>query len=329
MPTQTPTYTSLTALSSPLIDTIVTTTLIGITTSSVTTSTSGSPTLTTPLLAENILTLQQYPTSDSSILALTNALNQLPSSSNPTYQNLTPTSDISDATVLLLETSSSNNSNINQVTTSSGNLSSSSIQQQQSSPSNVSSTSRSSVQSHFPLTLPHIDEDDEDENCQSGIALLLQQDHAALRIVENKVQSDNLISLYANTNNNVKSFSSTDSSSSSINTSALTPSPKIKVSRIKFNQQQIPLSLSSSSTSSESETSVTTTIPKSEDNKSPNKMQAESGSIAELQKYQNKYLKNRRHTLAANTAINLRWVMRFYFNYPELWFIIAHIITNL
>jgi hypothetical protein len=153
------------------------------------------------------------------------------------------------------------------------------------------------------LTLPHIDEDDEDENCPSGVLL---QERVALRVVENKVQSDNLISLYANTNNNVKSFSSTDSSSSSINSTALTPSPKITVSRIKFTQQQIPLSLSSSSTSSESESSVATTIPQLEESKSPNKMQAESGSIAELQKYQNKYLKNRRHTLAANTAINLR-----------------------
>lgn len=39
-------------------------------------------------------------------------------------------------------------------------------------------------------------------------------------------------------------------------------------------------------------------------------MQAESGSIAELQKYHNKYLKNRRHTLANTAAINLRWVAK-------------------
>ncbi len=267
-----------TQFSSPLIDTIVTTTQ----TSSVTTAAIGSPSPTTPLL-----THLNYP--DSSTPALTIALDQLSSISKPNsstiHSSLTPLSTNNSDN---LATPSTPNSNINQATTS-GNLSSNT---QQSSPSNVSSATRSSVQSHFPLTLPHIDEDDEDENC-SNVALLQQQkQHKALRIVENKVQSDNLLSC-----NNAKSFSSTDSSTS--------PSPKIKVLRIKFNQQQAPLTLSSSSPSSESETSVTTTIQR-EESKSPNKMQAESGSIAELQKYQNKYLKNRRHTLAANTAINLR-----------------------
>jgi hypothetical protein len=121
-----------------------------------------------------------------------------------------------------------------------------------------------------------------------------------MRVVENKVQNDNLINL-----NNVKSFSDCTPASASLLSALLTtPSPKIKVSKVKFSQQQpqaLPASLSSS-TSSESESTVRES---GGDSVSPNKMQAETGTIAELQKYQNKYLKNRRHTLA-NTAINLR-----------------------
>jgi hypothetical protein len=146
-----------------------------------------------------------------------------------------------------------------------------------------------------------------------------------LRVVDKKVQNDNLLNLNANSINNVKNFSSTiDCTSTQLpSTSALTPSPKIKVSRIKFNnqqqqqqqQQQAQQTPSlSSSASSDSEPSVATIqqqLP-SCDSISPNRMQAESGSIAELQKYQNKYLKNRRHTLAANTAINLRWAIFLY-----------------
>lgn len=40
------------------------------------------------------------------------------------------------------------------------------------------------------------------------------------------------------------------------------------------------------------------------------KMQAEQGSIGDLQKYHSRYLKNRRHTLA-----NVRWVLIFIFNF--------------
>lgn len=290
------TYTTLTALSSPLIDTIVTTTLIGITTASVTTSASSSPTLTTPLLGENIRTSNANP--EATYTALTNALSSLPTA--------TPSSSSC--------TSSTNSSSSNQST---GNLSSSQQQQQQqsstSSPSNVSASRLS--QSHI-LTLPHIDEDDEDENGHVSLPLRVSS-----YIVRKIVQTDNLINLNAGSstgNNNVKNLPSNNNESTTTATSSsLTPSPKIKVSRIKFTQQQQPqqqpLSLSlSSSTSSDSESSVATIHQQqnisssSGDNVSPNKMQAESGSIAELQKYHNKYLKNRRHTLANTAAINLR-----------------------
>lgn len=293
---QTPTYTSITALSSPLIDTIVTTTLIGLTTASVTTSASSSPTLTTPLLGEPFRTpTTNYP--EASFSAITNALTSLPHSSSPAAN-----------------TSSNSNQSTGTATSSS----------QQQSPSNVS-VSRMS-QSHV-LTLPHIDEDDEDDN---GLVPLRVSSY----LVRNKVQNDNLINLNAGNNNNNSSCNSKNLSSNINNesstttaatsSSSLTPSPKIKVSRIKFTQQQqqpqqLPQSLSlSSSTSSESESSVATihqqTISSSSgggDNVSPNKMQAESGSIAELQKYHNKYLKNRRHTLANTAAITLRWVAKF------------------
>lgn len=166
------------------------------------------------------------------------------------------------------------------------------------------------TQSHV-LTLPHIDEDDEDEN---GHVPLPQR--VSKYLVINKVQNDNLINLNAG-NNNSKNLSSNNNEPSTAGSLSLTPSPKIKVSRIKFTQQPQPpqqqLSLSlSSSASSDSESSIATIHPQqnisssSGENVSPNKMQAESGTIAELQKYHNKYLKNRRHTLANTAAINLR-----------------------
>lgn len=148
-------------------------------------------------------------------------------------------------------------------------------------------------------------------------------------LVRKIVQTDNLINLNAGiaSGSNVKNLSSNNNNESTTtatasSSSSLTASPKIKVSRIKFTQQpqqtqQQTLSLSlSSSTSSDSESSVATIHQQqnisssSGDTVSPNKMQAESGSIAELQKYHNKYLKNRRHTLANTAAINLRWVAR-------------------
>ncbi|KAG5682864.1 hypothetical protein PVAND_012185 [Polypedilum vanderplanki] len=265
-PVTTPTTAVQTTLSSPLIDTIVSTTLIGITTSSVTISTS-SPTLTTPLLAAE---------ENSNFVTLSNALQTVSSSS-------TTSTATSFTTIVVTSTTSSGATS---TTTSLAAVPSSSS----SSSSTASRQSQSS--SHFPLTLPHIDEDDEDENGQC-IALLPAHHLQYIRVVEKRVQNDNLINL-----NNVKSF--TDSGQSS---SLLTqPSPKIKVSKVKFSQQQqqLPASLTSS-TSSESEA----TVKENSESVSPNKMQAETGTIAELQKYQNKYLKNRRHTLA-NTAINLR-----------------------
>jgi hypothetical protein len=249
-----------TELSSPLIDTIVTTTLIGITTASVTTSASSSPTLTTPLLGETIRTSVNPETN---FTALSQALNSLPTAT--TSSSCTTTTNLST-----------------------GNISSSQ-QQPSSSPSNVSASRL--TQSHI-LTLPHIDEDDEDEN---GHVPLPQR--VSSYLVRKKVQNDNLINLNAKNLSNNNEPATTASSS-------LTPSPKIKVSRIKFNQPPQQLSLSSSA-SSDSESSVAT-VQNSGESVSPNKMQAESGSIAELQKYHNKYLKNRRHTLANTAAINLR-----------------------
>lgn len=154
------------------------------------------------------------------------------------------------------------------------------------------------------LTLPHIDEDDEDENGLVPLPLRVSY------LVRKKVQNDNpLGSSGSATGSNVKNLSGNYDSATTTASTSLAPSPKITLSRIKFTQQPPPpLSLSlSSSASSDSETSVTTVHEQDcSDQVSPSKMQAESGSIAELQKHHNKYLKNRRHTLANTAAINLR-----------------------
>lgn len=181
----------------------------------------------------------------------------------------------------------------------------------------------SRVQSHI-LTLPLIDEDDEDENGHIPLPLRVSS-----YLVERKVQNDNLINLNAGSSNNhnlcniKKTLTNANSNNDSLTTGttlSLTSSPKIKVSRIKFTQspqqqQQQPLpSPLSASSSNDPESLLTTTQNQNQETSSTisgetspsSKMQAESGSIAELQKYQNKYLKNRRHTLANTAAITLR-----------------------
>lgn len=303
---QTPTgnFSTLTTISltSPLIDTIVTTTLIGITTASVTATSTSSPILkpniATPLLSEN----------------------------SAAYEYLTQTSNSTGSHGAHISESTGSPSNIASLSTIS------TTQQQQSSPSSISSSRLG--QTHI-LTLPHIDEDDEDVDLSCNIvrSRLLTDRNLSINFFKNrnnknsKVQNDNLINL--KTVNNTYSKNNNNSSNNNSNETSLTPSPKIKVSRIKFNQekskdkekqqQSQPLISSSSSlsnTSSESESSVATihqqqNISSSTSGSgiisilsgitghiSPNKMQAEQGSIAELQKYHNKYLKNRRHTLA-------------------------------
>lgn len=287
---QTPTYTTLIALS-PLTDTTVTTTLFGETTASITASVTSSPksTLPNPLLS----IVNSNP--ESAFIALSNELNSLLADSS--------TSTISATTL-------TSNLNINLPT---GILT---TQQQSTSPSNLPR-----VQSHV-LTLPLIDEDDEDEN--SHIPLPLR---SSSHLAKRKVQNENLISINEgnsciskNSNLcNVKSLLSNayNELPKSEITSLLTPSPKIKAPRIKFNQSaqqqsQQPLLYSHLASISVDPESPVTIVQIQEKNSSvsgetsPNKMQAESGSIAELQKYQNKYLKNRRHTLANTAAITLR-----------------------
>lgn len=247
-PVQTTTFDSLTALSSPLlIDTVVTTSLIGITTASLTTSaTSSPPTQTTPLLGENTRTTKTGP--ESPFSALTKALSSLPAST----QILTCTNNVSP----------------------SGNSSS----------SQTSSSSSRLCQSHV-LTLPLIDEDDEDES-----------------IVKNRVQNDNLINLNADIkrSNNVSQNYNNELSTTAL---PVTQSPKIKVSLFKSNQ-----SIGTSLSSSDSDSSVTTIHQQTSSDSASPKMQAESGTLAELQKYQNIRAgagsRGRRHTLA-NAAINL------------------------
>lgn len=258
--TPTGTYSKLEAnsLTSPLIDTIVTTTLIGITTASFTATSTSSPILLptseTPLLAENLIAYD------------------LLTSTTQSSENLSPHSSVSSQPPVTQ--------------------------------SSISSSSRLSQSHSSNRTLPLIDEDDEDGDTFNHNSL------RSISLIDKKVQNDNLIQL--NSNNNF-----TNNSNTSNDIITLTPSPKIKVSRIKFTQQpqqqqQQPLLLSSSlssSTSSDSESSVATIHQQhnissssgggASDILSPNKMtEAESGSIAELQKYHNKYLKNRRHTLA-------------------------------
>jgi hypothetical protein len=291
---QTPTgnYTTV-SLTSPLIhNTIVTTTLIGITT--VTASTSSpilKPKTAAPLI-ENTAAFQFLKQQSSSPTSPTGAYGVNQQQQQQSHQSSDFDSPLSIASLSTISTSS------------------------QSSPS--SQQPRFS-QTHI-LTLPHIDEDDElknideddedDPNCANSYLI---SDRGI-----NKVQNDNLINLN-NTNNNFKSENV-----------SITPSPKIKVSRIKFTHQDrdskqtqqklISSSSSLSNTSSESESSIatiqqhqqTTSTGTGGDSSesvtnlfnsgisgqlSP-KMQAEQGSIAELQKYHNKYLRNRRHTLA-------------------------------
>ena len=320
-PLKTPTFDSVTALSSPLlIDTIVTTSLIGITTVSVTTSASSSPpTLTTPLLGEPFRTAREQYTEQPSASALTKALSSLPTTFAQVSSSSTTSTSSSCSTSSTCTSSSSSSSanNSTSISQSSGNLSSSQSQQQQQSPSLSSNASSSRLcQSHI-LTLPLIDEDDEDE--------------VPLR---NKVQNDNLINFNADitkSNNNNNSTNSTNnnninnnpcsvkilsSTNNELSTTAqqptLTQSPKIKVSLVKTNQPSSPATFAfptSPLVSSDSDSSVVASVAQQATGGeaiSPNKMQAESGSIAELQKYHNKYLKNRRHTLANTAAITLR-----------------------
>jgi hypothetical protein len=71
--------------------------------------------------------------------------------------------------------------------------------------------------------------------------------------------------------------------------SLLTPSPKSKQLRVKINEKN---KIFLPNTSIELDTTL------SGSGASSSKMQGEKGSIADLQKYQSRYLKNRRHTLA-------------------------------
>ena len=258
--TPTGTCTSLIAnsLTSSLIDTVVTTTLIGIPTASFT----ATPTSSLVLL----------PTSATPLLADNLIAYDLLTSTTQSSEYLIPHSSVSSQPSVALSSISS---------------------------------SRLSQSHSSNRTLPHIDEDDEDGDTFNHNSL------RSISLIDKKVQNDNLIQL--NSNNNF-----TNNSNSFNDIITLTPSPKIKVNRIKFTQQpqqqllQQPLLLTSSlssSTSSDSESSVATIHQQhnissssgggASDIISPNKMtEAESGSIAELQKYHNKYLKNRRHTLA-------------------------------
>lgn len=183
----------------------------------------------------------------------------------------------------------------------------SSSQQQQTQTSSPSNVSASRINQSHILTLPHIDEDDEDEN---GLVPLPQR--IPTHLVRNKVQNDNLINLKTGCNTSYSADKKSSDDTSLPLVGSINPSPKIKNSRGKFSQQQPPClqSLSTSSASNETATAQQQQIISSNSGEtvtvSPNKMQAESGSIAELQKYHNKYLKNRRHTLANTAAINLR-----------------------
>uniref|UniRef100_A0A8D8BKL4 Phosphodiesterase n=1 Tax=Culex pipiens TaxID=7175 RepID=A0A8D8BKL4_CULPI len=82
---------------------------------------------------------------------------------------------------------------------------------------------------------------------------------------------------------------------------SLTPSPKININRIKIKSKVKSIIASTTNTNAnnntasdlESSSSSTTNV-----SPSASKMQAEQGSIGDLQKYHSRYLKNRRHTLA-------------------------------
>lgn len=149
-------------------------------------------------------------------------------------------------------------------------------------PQSSSNTSSRMCQNHI-LTLPHIDEDDEDEN--SGLHSLSKSSTSSSTADGKRVQIANPQTI------NIQSSSS----------------PKIKVSRIKFTQQP---------TSNEPDSSSIASVVNQQllQLQQQDKMQAESGTIADLQQIQQKYLKNRRHTLANTAAINLRWVHTYFFS---------------
>jgi hypothetical protein len=245
---------------------------IGLVTTSVSVSVSTSPTpsLTTPLLSsencENFI-----------VSHLTNVVATVESQQTAIYtaSSITTTSTTSSPSIV---------SQLNQI-------------QILVQPSTTSSTTSSRMCQNHILTLPHIDEDDEDEN--NGFNSLSATKFASITNV------------VGGGSGGTSSSSLSDDRKVQINnpqvSSSLSPSPKIKVSRIKFSQ---PSSSSSSSLASggggdssiSSDSSAATTIIINP----CDKMQAESGTIADLQQIQQRYLKNRRHTLANTAAINLR-----------------------
>lgn len=92
---------------------------------------------------------------------------------------------------------------------------------------------------------------------------------------------------------------------------SLTPSPKISINRIKIKSKAKSLASANSSSSSANAAAVAlaaaataaasdleSSSSSTNISSSTSKMQAEQGSIGDLQKYHSRYLKNRRHTLA-------------------------------
>lgn len=73
------------------------------------------------------------------------------------------------------------------------------------------------------------------------------------------------------------------------------PSPRTKINRKQAKGRNRSIT---STTSSETGTSSGNIVNQPSGLQLPNKMQAEQGSIGDLQKYHTRYLKNRRHTLA-------------------------------
>lgn len=170
----------------------------------------------------------------------------------------------------------------NSITVSNNNSSTNNNQQQQESLSDAAAQALNQLQQlHHSqsgqLKLPHIEEEEDDE-----FDIGMQHFHNPL--LPSRIKACTI--RYADV---VRS---------------LTPSPKININRIKIKSKVKSIIASTTNTNAnnnnnntasdlESSSSSTTNV-----SPSASKMQAEQGSIGDLQKYHSRYLKNRRHTLA-------------------------------